>query len=310
MDRPPPPALKSYLTLFSALLLALPAGFAQRETATPSWLDKLHLSASGTVGRTDNISRTSHEPTRKDAETYELSLASPHSRQLSRNFLLIATAEATALAVPDYDLTANNRFGGRLTLQRKFGLGPQATVLQVNASAGFKDARLDDDRGWTTEAGLQLSKRVLPNLRLAANASWLEHTARRDTFDLGQNSYSAEIRWDINDRWSLAGSAGRLSGDIVANASWPIWGMALSGAFGPTVQQYYTSRPWKTTHLYGDGWVSYNVEADVDLWSVSLGFAATDRTSLELRRSAAYVVNHVGVTYPTDSWSLGLSHRF
>jgi hypothetical protein len=86
--------------------------------------------------------------------------------------------------------------------------------------------------------------------------------------------------------------------------------MALGGAFGPTIQQYYTARPWTTTHLYGEGWVSYNVEADVDLWSVSLGFSVSDRTSLELRRSAAFVVNRVGVTYPTDSWSVGLSHRF
>ncbi len=310
MDCPPTPALKPFLTCLSVLLLAVPAGFAQRETVGASWLDKLHLSASGTFGRTDNISRTSHEPTRKDAETYELTLASTHSRQLSRNLLLIATAEATALAVPDYELTASNRFGGRLTLQRKFGLGAQATVLQINAAASFKDARLDDDRGWTTEAGLQLSKRVLPNLRLAANAGWLEHTARRDTFDLVQESYSAEIRWDINDRWSLAGSAGRLSGDIVANASWPIWGTMLAGGFGQTIFNYYTSRPWSTTHLYGDGWVSYNVEADVDLWSVSLGFSVNDHTSLELRKSAAFVVNRVGVTYPTDSWSLGLSHRF
>ncbi|RXK55755.1 hypothetical protein ESB00_07680 [Oleiharenicola lentus] len=302
--------MKSCLSLFSAFLLALSSGFAQRETATPSWLENLHLSASGTFGQTGNISRTSNEATRKDAETYELSLNSTHSRQLSRNLLLIASAELSTLAVPDYELTNHNRLGGRLTLQRKFGLGPQATVLQLTASAGYKDARLAADRGWTTEAGLQLSKRVLPNLRLVANASWLEHSARRDTFDLGQESYSAEVHWDISDRWSLSGSAGRLSGDIVANASWPVWSTMLAGGFGPTILNYYTSRPWTTTHLYGEGWVSYNVEADVDLWSVSLGFSVSDRTSLELRRSAAYVVNRVGVTYPTDSWSVGLSHRF
>lgn len=309
MGHPPPPALRRLYTLL-ATLLALPLLHAEREGATTAWLANLHLSASGTFGKTDNISRTSHEPSRKDAETYELSLVSTHSRQLSRNLLLIATAEANAVSVPDYELTDSSRFGGKLTLQRKFGLGPQAMVLQFSASANHKAARLADDRGWTTEAGVQLSKRVLPNLRLAATATWLEHTARRDTFDLGQHSYSADFRWDINERWSLSGSAGRLSGDIVANASWTIWGMALGGAFGSSVQQYYISRPWHTTNLYGSGWVSYNVEADVDLWSTSLGFAVTENTSLELRRSAAFVVNRVGVTYPTDSWSVGLSHRF
>ncbi len=309
MGYPPPPALKR-LTILLAALLLLPLLHAQREGTMPAWLDNLHLTASGTFGKTDNISRTSHEPSRKDAESYEISLSSTHSRQLNRNLLLIATAEASTLSVPDYDLTDSSRFGGKLTLQRKFGLGSQATVLQFSASANYKAARLADDRGWTTEAGVQLSKRVLPNLRLAANANWLEHTARRNTFDLGQHSYSADFRWDINDRWSLSGSAGRLSGDIVANASWPIWGTMLSGGFGQTIFNYYTSRPWHTTNLYGSGWVSYNVEADVDLWSASLGFAVTENTSLELRRSAAFVVNRVGVTYPTDSWSVGLSHRF
>ncbi len=84
----------------------------------------------------------------------------------------------------------------------------------------------------------------------------------------------------------------------------------LAGGFGPVIFDYYTSRPWNQTDLFGPGWVSYNVEADVDLWSVTVGFAATDRTTLELRKSAAFVTNVVGVTYPTDSWSLVLSHRF
>lgn len=309
MEHPPPSALKR-LSILLVTLLSVPVVHAQREGGVPAWLHNLHLTASGTFGKADNISRTSHEPSRKDAETYDLSLASTHSRQLSRNLLLIATAEASTLSVPDYELTDSSRLGGKLTLQRKFGLGPQATVLQFSASANYKAARLTDDRGWTTEAGVQLSKRVLPNLRLAANASWLEHTARRNTFDLGQHSYSAEARWDISDRWSLSGSAGRLSGDIVANASWAIWSTMLSGGFGQTIFNYYTSRPWHTTNLYGSGWVSYNVEADVDLWSASLGYSVTENTSLELRRSAAFVVNRVGVTYPTDSWSLGLSHRF
>lgn len=301
--------MKAIPVLLAALLLpsALPA---QQRPESAGWLGNLHLSATVTASQVDNLSRTSHEPTRKDAETYELSLASTHARQLAPNLLLIAAAEGSALSVPDFDLADYSRLGGRLTLQRKFGLGAQATVLQAHASAGWKAARLDADRGWSTEAGVQLAKRVLPNLRLAANAAWLEHTARRNTFDLGQETYSAEIEWDINERWTLSGSAGRLRGDIVAHAAWPVWATMLAGGFGPTIFNYYTSRPWMTTDLYGSGWVSYNVEADVDLWSVSLGYAFSDHTSFELKRSAAFVVNRVGVTYPTATWGLGLSHRF
>lgn len=309
MGHHPPPALKALPLLF-LVALALPAGLAQQSAGTAGWLENLHLTAAGTVSTVDNISRTSYAPTRKDAETYEFSLASTHARQLAPNLLLIATGEAASLTVAEYDLTNNLRAAGRIVLQTKFGLGPQATVLQVNTAATYKAARFDADRGWTTEAGVQLAKRVWPNLRLAASASWLEHDARNALFDLNQHSYTAEAQWDINDRWTLSGSASRLSGDIVANAAWPVWATMLAGGFGPAIFDYYTSRPWSVTNLYGPGWVSYNVEGDVDLWAVSLGYAFSDRTSLELRRNGAYIVNRVGVTYPTSSWGLSLTHRF
>jgi hypothetical protein len=301
--------LKSRFAILS--LFALPvAAWAQSGATTAGWLENLHLTASATASAVGNISRTSYEPTRKDAETYEFTLASTHARQLAPNWLLIATGEASSLTVSKYDLADHFRFTGRLALQKKFGLGPQAPVLQFKGSATYQAARLDADEGWTTEAGVQLAKRVLPNLRLAANASWLEHNARSEVFDLNQHAYGIEAQWDIDDRWTVAGSAGRLSGDIVANAAWAVWGQAITGGFGPAVFNYYTARPWRTTDVFGPGWVSYNVEADVDLWSLSASYAVSDRTSLELRRSAAFVVNALGITYPTDSWELTLSHRF
>lgn len=299
--------MKPPATLFATL--CLPLVLAAGEDST-TWLDRLHLSATGTVAAVENISRTSFAGARQDATTYELAVASTHARQLAPNLLLVATADATSLVVSDFTLNNQTRLGGRLALHRKFGLGPQAPVLQFHAAANWKAARLDDDRGWTTEGGVELAKRVLPNLRLAASANWLEHTARRDTFDLSQHGYSIDARWDLDEHWTLSGSAGRLSGDIVTNATWSTWGMMLGGMFGPVVYNYYTARPWTTTHLFGPGWVSYNVEADVDLWSASLAYALTGQSSLELRKSAAYIVNRVGVSYPTDSWSLVFSHRF
>lgn len=295
--------------LFLSALL-LPAALAQPGAATGRLIDRLHLSTGVTVAEVNNLSRTSDPATRKDATTYGLDLASTHARQLAPSILLVATGEAAALFVPDHDLTNNLRFTGRLSLQHKFGLGPQATVLQFNAGTTYKAARFDGDQGWTTEGGIQLAKRVLPGLRLAAGANWLQHAARSASFDLNQHSYTFDAQWDITDRWTLSGSAGRLSGDIVAHAAWPVWATMLAGGFGPGIFAYYTARPWSVTNLYGPRWVTYNIQADVDLWSVSLDYALSDHTALELRKSGAYVVNRVGVTYPTDSWSLRLTHRF
>ena len=294
--------------LLLAGLVALTASAQEKDAS--GWMENLHLTASGTASWVNNISRTSNTATRKDAATYEFSLSSSQPRQLAPNLLLLASGEISSLTVSEYHLTDNLKAGGRLALQRKFGLGPLAPVLQVSAGATYKAARFEGDQGWTTEAGAQLAQRVLPNLRLAAGAQWLEHGAQSQDFDLNQHSYFVEATWDINAHWSLSGQASRLQGDIVANAAWAVWAKAIGGVFGPTVKDYYTARPWSVTNLYGPGWVSYNVEADVDLWSVSLAYAVSDHTSLELRKSAAYVINQIGVRYPTDAWGLSLTHRF
>ncbi len=297
---------RRYLLLAGLLALTVQA----RAEAAPSWAERLHLTASGTVSQVNNISRTSYAPTRKDSSTFDFSLSGSQPRQLAPNLLLVAGGEISAFAEQEYTLADNFKTGGRISLSRKFGLGPQAPVLQLHAGLTYKSARFAADRGWTTEAGVQLAQRVLPNLRLAAGAQWLEHNARSSVFDLSQHSFSFDVNWDLNEKWSLSGSVSRLHGDIVANAAWSVWGPAINGAYGPTVRDYYTTRPWSETNIYGPRWVTYNVEADVDLWSVTLAYAVSDHTAVELRKSAAYVINAIGVRYPTDAWGLSLTHRF
>lgn len=283
---------------------------AQSRPSPAAWLENLSFTASATSTWIGNISRTSHAPTRKDATTHELSFSAGQHRQLASSWLLHLEAEASYLAVPEYDLTGNFKIGPRLGLQHKFGLGPLAPVLQFDTALAFKSSRLAADRGWTAEASLRLAKRLNSSLKVGASGQWLEHYARSATFDLQQRTLAVEATWDISDQWRLSGTASRLSGHVVANAAWPIWAQAIGGGLGPTVFNYYNSIPWEVTELYGPAWVSYNVEADVDLWSATLSYAVTERTSLELRAGGAYVVNKIDIRYPTDSWGLSLVHRF
>ena len=294
------------------LLAALLAGGASAQDRAPAagWLGNLAVTAAGTASWVENLSRTSAAPTRKDAATYELSLAASRHQQLAPAWLLHAGADATLFNVPDYTLANQLKLGLRLGVQRKFGLGPLAPVLQLDTALTSKSARLAADRGWTAEASLRLAKRFTSALKAGVSGQWLQHDARSPVFDLQQHSFSVDATWDVSERWSLSGSVGRLSGDIVANAAWPVWAQAISGGFGPVVAGYYNSRPWSVTDIYGPGWVSYNVEADVDLWSLAASYALSDRTTAELRHSSAFVVNKIGVRYPTDSWGLSVVHRF
>lgn len=293
------------------LALVCAAGLAAQERAAPaSFLGNLAFSATGTASWVENISRTSAEPNRKDAETYELTLSAIRHKQLASSWLFHAGGEATWFTVPDYDLAQRLAAGARVGLQRKFGLGPFAPVLQLGGAFTFKAARLDADRGSTTDLSVRVAKRFTPTIRGGLTGAWTEHNARSAVFDVNQRSLTLDATWDINDRWSVSGSAGRLNGDIVANAAWPVWAQAITGGLGPQVFNYYTSRPWQVTQLYGPNWVSYNVEADVDLWSLAVTYAISDHTTAELRHGGAMVVNKIGIRYPTESWGLGVVHRF
>jgi len=308
MAHPRTPALSRLALRLLPIALLAPAVSAQ--SADASWIDYLHPTASAEIAWVDNISRTSYEATRKDASTLTFDLGGSLPRQLAPSVLFVGSGTLSSLFVDDYELTNNVTATARLALQKKFGLGPQAWVLQGTVSGGYKAARFDDDRGFTTEAELQLAKRVLPNLRLAASVHWLEHDAASAVFDLNQSSYGLDAQWDIGDRWTVSGNYTWLDGDVVANAAWPVWDQMLDGYFGQTIYNYYTSRPWTITNLYGPGWVSYNVEAKVDLWWLAVSYAATDQLALELRYDAAFVVNEVDVTYPTSKWALRLNYRF
>lgn len=302
-------ALKLLRGIFLAGWIAL-TGHAQSNPTGGDWFERIHPTATFTGSWVNNLSRTSDPATRKDAATYELGLNGNHARQLAPSLLLLASGGMDGMLVPDFPDAGYARLSGKLSLHKKFGLGPQASVLSLQAGATAKAARLEDDQGSGGEIGVQLAKRVLTNLRLVADVLWLEHNARSAVFDLNQFSFSLSATWDLNEHWTLSGSAGRLSGDIVANASWPNWARALRGDFGPVVSAYYNYRPWSVTHVFGPGWVSYNVEAEVDLWSVTLTYAIADHTAIQLRHSAAHVVNEIGARYPTDSISLSLTHRF
>ena len=299
----------------STLLVTLAAatlvqGQVADRSGPAAWLGNLSLSAASSATWVDNISRTANVATRHHAMTYDFSVRAVRHQQLAPSWLLHLGADATYLAVPEYDLTSSAKLGVHAGVQKKFGLGPFAPVLHLDAGSSYKAARLAGDRGWTTDATLRLSKRVGPALQVAVTGQWLKHDASSTLFALQQRTWSAEANWDINDRWRLTGSAGRLTGTIVANAAWPVWAKALSGGFGPVAATYYNANPWAVTDLYGPGWASYRVEAAVDLWSLALAFEASPRLSLELRTSSAFVVNKIGVTYPTKSWGLGLNYRF
>lgn len=291
-------AIRLFHPILCAALAAAPAG------AAPA------LRATATYGLADNISRTSDPAAARDTTTLDLTAAATFNRQLSRDWFAWAAAEAASFADFDFELTNRAQLGPRTGLRRKFGLGPQALMLDLNAGLSRRFARHEGSGGWVADAGARLSKRLGDTVRFGLTGEWQQVYARHSTFDTRHTQAGFDAAWEIADRWQLAAGLDRLWGDVVANATGPTYAKALAGGFGPSVQAYYSAISFETNQLYGRNWVSYRVHAhSVAAW-LSLSYVLDDRTSLAARVWRIEVVNQVGIRYDTEIWSLTLARRF
>ncbi len=258
----------------------------------------------------ENLSRTSFAPTEKDAALYRVAASANLVRQLAPNWTAFAGAELEAETVPDFDALDRTGAAVRGTLRRKFGLGPQAPLVDLGAGLQRLEFRESGRSGWREDVSLTYSQRFGATLRLLATGGWERVSAGRGPYDTQQRRLALEAAWDATERWQLRAGYARLAGQFTANAAGDVYAQALAGAFGPAIQSYYSSVPFATTGSFGPGWVAYRVESDADLWWTELSFAAAARTTVALRQEQAKVINIVGVRYDSAFWSLNVVHQF
>lgn len=258
----------------------------------------------------ENFSRTSFEPTAKDAKLGDLDAAYVHAKQLAPNWTLVAALEGNAEAVSRFAAMNRLGVGARATLRRKFGLGPMAPVLEAGAALTSVNFRESGRSGWREETFASLSQRLTESWRVVATANWETFTASHAPFDTHARRLGLETYYEVTDTWQFGTGASRLDGQLVANAAWSVWAQAIGGGLGPTVQNYYTSIPWEITNTFGTGWVAYRVDCRADFWWAQVTARLSEHTSMPLRYESVKVVNRIGIRYDSAFWSLGVLHRF
>jgi len=300
--RPKPLAFPRPALAVLALALACPV-------ATPLRAD-LRWTAASRAGWAENISRTSAAANAKDSATLETTLDAAYPRAFARDWLLAVGAGAESFVVRDF--SPNNTFalGPHVDLRRRFGLGAMAPALTGSLGVQRLDARLRGATGWTTTAGLAYSQRFSTALRASAGVDWQQQDGSVATFDVRHHSVFARVAWTITPRFLLTAGYARLTGQLVAHASGPVFARALAGAFGPLVAETYKARPWLVTDSYGPAWISYRIDGHADTATVALTAALFANTSADLRFTNSRVENTARVRYQTDTLSLGLVHRF
>lgn len=258
----------------------------------------------------ENISRTSFEPTARNATVWSVDSAFIHAKQLAPNWTLIAAAEANVEHVAQFSALNKISVGARATIRHKFGLGPMVPVLEFGGDLSRGQFHEHGRRGWRTEGFANLSQRLTESWRVVATASQESFSAEHAPFDTHLRRLGLETYYDLTETWQIGAGFTRIDGQLVANAAWSVWSQAITGGFGPAIQSYYTSVPWAVTDTFGAGWVAYRVDCRADLPWVQLLAKIDERTSATLRYETAKVINHVGVRYDSTFWSLGLLRRF
>lgn len=258
----------------------------------------------------ENIGRSSAPGDWRDAWRYEGRAAYSVFREWRAGFVTTGEVDAGFEHTPRFSEQTAFTGGFSGQLRQKFGYGAFAPVLSLDAGLRRRAAQLDGDDGWTATAGLRVARRITQAWRVAATGDWQQHYARHSIFDTRHHRVFGTLTWDISPRWQLSHGNGRLWGDFTANASWPVWANALSGAFGPAIESYYNTVAWDITHGYGPNWVTYRVTGHVSFWWLELSPALGRNTSLPLRYESRFSVNKVGIKYRQDLWSLQLLHRF
>jgi hypothetical protein len=270
------------------------------------------VSTSGSLTATwnDNLSHSADADDERTAQLFDASGSFSQRFPLARDTALVTGGTASVESCPRYHGLDSLGASAQLTLREKFGLGALAPVLSLNTEAGAASFRESARNGWSATVTLGLARRFNDAWRGAVNAEWSHHEARQTVFDLEHRGVSAELSWDVTERWQLGLGAGRQWGQQEANASWNSWSDGLYGAEGPALANYYQHLPSTYSHTFGPGWVGYRIDGHTDLGWVSLSPALAPDTALPLRYQIVEVYGGAGTRYLSHQLSLSLVHRF
>ncbi|HET7536598.1 MAG TPA: hypothetical protein VFJ90_09105 [Candidatus Didemnitutus sp.] len=266
--------------------------------------------ATGRATFADNLSRSTGATEQKDGMVYDGSASAQWHRQVARNLTFAADGTVGGEWVPKFGGLDNFQFGGQLALTYKFGLGPLAPVLRVDANATRYDFREDGRSGWETTVNATLSKRLTETWRVSLTGQWLDYAAQSHPFDVRNHRFGIDTSWDITEVWRFSAGYNRLSGQLTANADGDAWEDWENGGLGPRVADYYNSVPSAPSTAFGNDWIAYRIDCDADIWWLELSFAVGANTSIPLRYESVHVVNQVDISYDSQFWSLSIVHRF
>ena len=294
-----PPARDFLSRLIAAAVVALgtmlapPAG--QAAQGVPILIET-------TISRDDNLGRSANREDKRGDTAARLGVAAEDARVLGRDWLLSTGVAVRAEHWLEYDRFDTSDFEARLSLRRRFGLGPTAPALRLALTGGPRVAREDDRAGWTGLAALEFSHRPWSRLRYTVAFEGERIDTRDEFYDITGRSFSGELTFFPDERWALAAGLAHRFGNVLAFATPPPSWRFLS--------PHLSAAPLRrSTGFFDDPFVAYNIEAATHEGSFQISRALGEHTRLGLGFTYADT-RRDGLRYLNRLTSIGLSRRF
>jgi hypothetical protein len=286
--------------LIQRLIALLPLLAAARAAA-----DGPYASATATTTWQDNITNAPAGDGIVGAFSFDAESGLTWIQSLDFSTFLFVGFDASADACPRFSGLDSLSFQPQLELRRKFGLGPQATVVSLGiegGAIGFNDSERSRIEG---SVSVGLSKRLSDSVQVLLEARLGTFDARDVVFTGNYASAGATLNWDVDDTWRVRLLAGWRSGDVVSNY---LAEHSAQGWIPVDSEAFNNPGAWHYVPTFGAPYVAWRVDARTGYVGAGLSPAIGPHTSLQFQ-----VVRYETKGYDRyidDVASAAIVHRF
>jgi len=186
--------------------------------------------------------------------------------------------------------------GAHAGLHRKFGLGPSAPRLELQAGVARQFSKVSEWSGTWLRSEVALQKRFGPQWQASLAVAYHQLFAGRAVFSTINREITARLDHDLSARWSFSTSTGYRQGDQLSwcRNSWP---------------PFVGTSQWRDG-IFGDDWFPYQRTGRTLTAGISLSRALGPDTSITFvgERMEARTVEDK--RYHRQTCSVQFIHRF
>ncbi len=271
-------------------VLLLGMGLMLTANRVEAWSPTLQLG----LESNDNVTKSIREEKGDLAFTAMLDVSA--LRILNRDWQLSYGGTFQTSAWQEYSGLNLTELGGHISLRRKYGLGPYAPRLEIQAESTRQFSKVDEWEGYWLRGSATFTKRFTPEWQTALRVGYDQFYAKRDVYSTNSTSLIGTINYDPNENWRVFMSTGYATGDHLS------WCRNSWGSFAGTTQ-------W-LDGIFGGDWFPYQASGHTIITSIGLARALGPNSTLSLEYDVSETFSPKDHVYRDHIIRLQFIHAF